>query len=177
MDTFKRKLRSRSKSTIERVVPDSDLRNTTSHCLVKPNLKGPSSLNKKNSVNVENVSVNEPNPKRRLITPRSILKKIPLDDANHLENMPEVVIKNCKLTNSLFDLHKKFEEKCEDVVRINGQLCATTIENIKLKQELAEKHGQIEQLKKIVQQLESEKFCQNLIEFDNSTANEGLNSI
>lgn len=179
MDFSKRRLRPRAKSTIERVIIDPVLRDANSQSPTKPNLKRASpSLNKENLVKTAIPNIAKPNSKRSKVKPLSIPEKGPLNKENQLENLPEVVIRNCKLTNTLFELHKKFEEKCEDV-RLNGQFCATSIENIKLKQELHEKQGEIERLKKMVENFENEKCCQDLIQFDDSNAEtiEGLHSV
>lgn len=177
MDSYKRKLRPRAKSTIERVTIDLDFQDESPQRPAKPNLKRGPPSDKENPVSVANSNATKADSKRRSVTPRPILKKVPLNEKNQLESMPEVVIRNCALTNMLFESHKKLEEKCEDVVRLNGQFCAATIENMKLKQELSEKHGEIERLKKIVEDFEREKFCQDLIEFDTAETNQGLYSL
>lgn len=177
MEGYKRKLRPRAKSTIERVTIDPDFRDKSPQCPAKPNLKRAPSSDKENSENVATSSATKPDSKRRSVMLRPILKKVPLNKNNQLESMPEVVIRNCTLTNMLFESHKKFEDKCEDLVRLNGQFCAATIENMKLKQELSEKDGEIERLTKIVEEFERGKFCQDLIEFDGGEPNEGLHSL
>lgn len=137
-------------------------------------------------------------------TPRSILKKVQSNKENESQNIAEVVIRNCKLTNTLFDMNKKLMEKDESILKLNVQLAEAKVENanlkkdmsekttesfiqlhaeltdtkiekLNLKNELAEKNRDIDELKRIIRGFENEKFCSDLIQLDDSSEGMPIN--
>lgn len=68
-------------------------------------------------------------------TTRSILKKVQSNKENESQNMPAIVIRNCKLTNTLFDMSKQLMEKNENILELNVKLCEAKVENANFKNE------------------------------------------
>lgn len=199
MDPFKRKLRPRAKSTADRgdIVVTWERKRQHS-----PDLSA--QKKKQNTKGGQHCEENPGSAKRLPASsshaPRSILKKMQSNKENDAQNMPAVVIRNCKLTNSLFDMNKQLMEKNGNILELNVKLCEATIENANLKNELivknaeaviqlqrkladteienmnlkidlASKEKEIGELKCAIQRFENERFCSDLIQLDDS--NEG----
>lgn len=198
MDPFKRKLRPRAKSTADRADIVVSFERKRQH---SPDL---STRKKKQNTKSGQHREDEESPRsaKRLPasssdTTRSILKKTQSNKENEAQNMPAVVIRNCKLTNTLFDMNKQLMEKNENILQLNVKLCETKVENAKLKNELevkdaeaviqlqgqladtkienmylktdlASKGREIEELKCTIQRFETERFCSDLIHLDDS---------
>lgn len=201
MDSMKRKLRPRAKSTHDRA--------TTTVSFASKRSASPDLIpRKKNQKNKGDPCIEEQqavSAKRQRVGStnglRPILKNVQPHKEKESQNMPEIVLKNCKLTNTLFDMNKKVLEKNDSILSLTAQLSEVKVENVKLRNELKLKEAEaiiqfqekvfgikiqnlklmteleakkieIEELKGVIQNFENEKFCSDLIQFDDS--NEGM---
>lgn len=196
MDSSKRKLRPRAKSTNDRTDLAVSFGYKRQH---SPGLDARKKKEKsKGKLQREDVSAKRLGVVGASNTTQSILKKMQSNKENESSNMPEIVIRNCKFTNTLFDMNKQLVEKNENILKLNVQLCnakvenadlknehnakeseaviqlhkeltVTKIENANLKIELIEKKREIDELKRT---FENENVCSDLIHSDKS--NEGM---
>lgn len=77
----------------------------------------------------------------------------------------EAKIENANLKNELI------VKDAEAVAQLQRKLADTELENVNLKIDLASKEKEIDELKCDIQRFESERFCSDLIQLDDS--NEG----
>lgn len=79
-----------------------------------------------------------------------------------------LVAVNCKLTNEFLVMKKQLYDKNEELLKIQCILNEKNIEMIKLESKIAERDAEIEELRNNLEKFKAEKFCNDLIEFDDS---------
>lgn len=81
-------------------------------------------------------------------------------------DMSKIIALNCKLTNEVLGLKKMLLERNEEFVQMQKNYYESSIENIALKSSLEEAKKNIEDLNELVETLRAERFCGDLIQFD-----------
>lgn len=82
------------------------------------------------------------------------------------DEMSQVVVLNCKLTNEVLKLKNLVLEKGNDFVKLQEQFHQKMVECISLESSLEEAKKKIDELTNAYETLKSERFCSDLIKFD-----------
>lgn len=99
---------------------------------------------------------------------KSVQKKNPSPEFDNSKLMSEVVASNCKLSNTLIDLTKKLVDKQSDYEKLIAQYSAKKKEKWSLQQKLFNRETRIAELQGTLKQLIDAKFCDDLIQIDES---------
>lgn len=90
------------------------------------------------------------------------------------DDMSQVVALNCKLTNEILKTKNLLFEKNNDIIKLQEQYHKKDIECITLKSSLKEINEEINELKSAYAALKEERFCSDLIKFDDDYDNNEL---
>lgn len=90
-----------------------------------------------------------------------------------LDDMKDIIKLNCKLTNELLGMKKLLTGKNDEFNEMQKQYYEKDIACLKLNTLVSEQAKQIDELKKSVQALMDEKYCNDLIQFDDIDGNKG----
>lgn len=180
---------------VETIVPSkrsSRFKSTPMHAIEPKNVQGPVSKRRRLSdasttddyekPSKKNVNFSEP--KKATASASNPGKRRRLSDAStsgdsassskkkKIENdeMSEVVILNCKLTNEVLKLKNLVLEKGNDFVKLQEQYHQKMVECISLESSLEEAKKKIEELSNAYETLKSERFCSDLIKFDDDSS-------
>lgn len=80
--------------------------------------------------------------------------------------LSKLVSMNCKLTNEILIAKKQFIEKTDVISKLQDALQGKTIENKDMQNTIAELMQKIKELERCIEQLRSERFCDDLIDFE-----------
>lgn len=107
--------------------------------------------------------IKETGEKQKRATKKRDTAAVP-NDSN--DNISSLIAMNCKLTFEVLDTKKTLSEKNNALLKIQKNYFESQLEVIALQKSNTEKDQQIDMLLKQIERLKAERFCSDLISFD-----------
>lgn len=134
----------------------------------------PSTSSEKNNAtqknsNECNKTVITPGKRKRRVDSTPLLSRSTVTEEKD-NTLSNVIAMNCKLTNEILFAKKQLSEKNDALFKIQQSLHERDIECNNLKAKMLEMVGEIEELKRCMEVMRAERFCDDLIEFGDDAA-------